>query len=191
MAFQRVHPDDRDFVRQAHEYAINEKTDFNVEHRLLMPDGAVKHVHVIGRALQTSSGDLEFVGAGTDVTAAKLAEEQIRQSESELRQILDFAPQHVYVLGPDPDTGTRGFVMCTHSRTTLLIIGICFSTRSTFLQAHRSVPDSTTTGQNTIRVWTSFGGKRPNLEKCSAAPYRRSVPQTSTNPTDPSLAAFF
>ena len=104
MAFQRVHPDDRDFVRQAHEHAINEKTDFNLEHRLLMPDGAVKHVHVMGRALQTSSGDLEFVGAGTDITAAKLAEEKIRQSESELRQILDFAPQHVYVLGPDPDT---------------------------------------------------------------------------------------
>ena len=109
MAFQRVHPDDRDFVRQAHEHAISEKTDFNLEHRLLMPDGAVKHVHVMGRALQTSSGDLEFVGAGTDITAAKLAEEKIRQSESELRQILDFAPQHVYVLGPDPDT-TRLYV---------------------------------------------------------------------------------
>ena len=109
MAFQRVHPDDRDFVRQAHEHAISEKTDFNLEHRLLMPDGAVKYVHVMGRALQTSSGDLEFVGAGTDITAAKLAEEKIRQSESELRQILDFAPQHVYVLGPDPDT-TRLYV---------------------------------------------------------------------------------
>ena len=109
MAFQRVHPDDRDFVRQTHDHAIKEKTDFNVEHRLLMPDGAVKHVHAIGHALQTSSGDLEFVGAGTDVTAAKLAEEKIRQSESELRQILDVAPQHVYVLGPDPDT-TRLYV---------------------------------------------------------------------------------
>jgi PAS domain S-box-containing protein len=104
MAFQRVHPDDRDLVRQAHERAINEKTDFNMEHRLLMPDGAVKYVHVMGRALQTLSGDLEFVGAGTDITAAKLAEEKLRQSESELRQILDFAPQHVYVSGPDPDT---------------------------------------------------------------------------------------
>jgi formate hydrogenlyase transcriptional activator len=38
-----------------------------------------------------------------DVTAAKQAEEKIRQSESELRQILELAPQHVYVLGPDPD----------------------------------------------------------------------------------------
>jgi PAS domain-containing protein len=81
---------------------------------LLMPDGAVKHVHVIGRGRQTSSGDFEFVGAGTDVTAAKLAEEKIRQSESELRQILDFAPQHVYVLGPDPDTR-----LCEPSRARL------------------------------------------------------------------------
>jgi PAS domain S-box-containing protein len=104
MAFQRVHPDDRDFLRQAQEHAINEKIDFNVKHRLLMPDGAVKHVHAIGHAVLTSSGDLEFVGAGTDITAVELAEEKIRQSENELRQILDVAPQHVYVLGPDPDT---------------------------------------------------------------------------------------
>ncbi len=109
MAFHRVHPDDRDFLRQAHEHAIKEKTEFNVKHRLLMPSGAVKYVHAIGHALQTPSGDLEFVGAGTDVTAVTLAEEKIRQSESELRQILDVAPQHVYVLGPDPDT-TRLYV---------------------------------------------------------------------------------
>ena len=64
-----------------------------------MPDGRVKHVHIIGRALKTSSGNLEFVGAVTDVTAAKQAEEKIRQSESELRQILDFAPQHVVCVG--------------------------------------------------------------------------------------------
>src|SRR6266700_1125825 len=94
MAFQRVHPDDRDRLRQAHEHAIKEKTDFNVKHRLLMPDGTVKHCHVIGHALQTSSGDLEFVGAGTDITAVTLAEEKMRQSENELRQILDVAPQH-------------------------------------------------------------------------------------------------
>src|SRR5580700_4935672 len=104
LAFQRIHPDDRDFVRRILDHATSGKTDFNVENRLLMPDGAVKHVHVIGRALQTWSGDLEFVGAATDVTAAKLAEEKTRQSESELRQILDVAPQHVYVLGPNPDS---------------------------------------------------------------------------------------
>src|SRR5260370_28066072 len=103
LIFQRIHPDDRDLVQQALDNAISEKTDFDIEHRLLMPDGGVKRLGVIARALNTSSVNFEFVGAVTDVTAAKQAEEKIRQSERELRQILDFAPQYLAVLGPDRD----------------------------------------------------------------------------------------
>jgi PAS domain S-box-containing protein len=103
LIFRRIHPEDRDLVQQALDNAINEKTDFDIEHRLLMRDGGVKHLHVSARALETSSGNLEYVGAVTDVTAAKHAEEKIWQSEMELRQILDFAPQCVAVLGPDRD----------------------------------------------------------------------------------------
>jgi PAS domain S-box-containing protein len=99
--FQRSHPDDRDQVRQALQHAIQENIDFDIEHRLLMPNASLKYLHVSARALMTSSGDLEYVGAVTDVTAAKQAEEKIRESERELRQILDVAPQQVGVLGPD------------------------------------------------------------------------------------------
>jgi PAS domain S-box-containing protein len=101
--FQRIHPDDIDSVEQAFDRATNERADFDFEHRLLMPDGTVKYLHVIGRVSSTSVGNLEYVGAVTDVTAAKKAEDKIRQSEMELRQILDFAPQHVAVLGNDRD----------------------------------------------------------------------------------------
>jgi PAS domain S-box-containing protein len=103
LVLERIHPEDKDFVQQAIEHAINEKTDFDMEHRLRMPDGSVKHVHAIARASKTSSDNLEFVGAVTDVTAAKQAEEKIRRSEMELRQILDFTPQYLAVLGPDHD----------------------------------------------------------------------------------------
>src|SRR6202022_317265 len=101
LVFRRIHPDDRDLVQQTLDHATNEKTDFDIEHRLLMPDGRVKNLHVLARALKTSSGNLEYVGAVTDVTAAKQAEEKIRQSEVELRQIMELAPQQGAVLGPD------------------------------------------------------------------------------------------
>src|ERR1700731_1584779 len=58
-------------------------------------------IHVLARALKTSSCNLEFMGAVTDVTAAKQAEEKIRQSERELRRLLDLTPLHITELGPD------------------------------------------------------------------------------------------
>jgi PAS domain S-box-containing protein len=101
LVVQRTHPDDRDLVQQILDHATREKTDFDIEHRLLMPDGRVKQIHVLARAFEPSSGGLEYVGALSDVTAAKQAEEKIRQSEVELRQIMELAPQQVAVLGPD------------------------------------------------------------------------------------------
>jgi PAS domain S-box-containing protein len=84
--FQRIHPGDRDLARQALDNATNEETDFDIEHRLLMPDGSLKHIHVVARALKTSSGGLEFVGAVIDVTAAKQAEMKLRASEAYLAE---------------------------------------------------------------------------------------------------------
>jgi PAS domain S-box-containing protein len=101
MILPRIHPDDREVVQQTLGRVIETKADFDLEHRLLMPDGSVKHLHVLARALTTSSGNLEFVGAMTDVTVAKQAEEKIREQEVELRQILDAAPQFLFVLGSD------------------------------------------------------------------------------------------
>ena len=46
LIFQRIHPDDRDRVQQTIDHASQEKTDFDFEYRLLMPDGSVKHLHV-------------------------------------------------------------------------------------------------------------------------------------------------
>jgi PAS domain S-box-containing protein len=84
--FQRVHPEDRDLLQQTIDRAIHEKTGFNVEYRLLRPDASVKYLHVLARGLETSSGDLEFVGTVTDVTERKLAEEALRRSEAYLAE---------------------------------------------------------------------------------------------------------
>jgi PAS domain S-box-containing protein len=100
----RNHPEDAKRIQELFEESEMQKTDYEADYRIVLPDGAVKHLHAIGHPIVNEKGDLvEFVGTVMDVSAAKQAEEKIRQSESELRQILELVPQHVYVLGPDPN----------------------------------------------------------------------------------------
>ena len=150
LVLRRVHPDDRPLVREVIDRASNERTNFDIGHRLQMPDGAVKYLHVVAHALQDSSGNLEFVGAVTDVTAAKLAGEQIRQSERELRQILDLVPQHIAVLEPD---GTRLFL----NQAGLDYHGLTLEEWRTFSLQRIFHPDDWERVTNTVQNFVSVG----------------------------------
>ncbi len=81
LVLQRIHPDDRDLVQQIIDDASEERAYLDFEHRLMMPDGSVKHLRVMARALTPLLGKLEFVGAVTDITAAKQSEEKLRRNE--------------------------------------------------------------------------------------------------------------
>jgi len=83
---QRVHPEDAALVRETIGRAAQDREDFDFEHRLLMPDGSVKHVHVVAHAQRDESGELEYVGAVMDTTETKRAEEALRRSESYLAE---------------------------------------------------------------------------------------------------------
>jgi PAS domain S-box-containing protein len=85
--FRRVHPDDRAFFRRTLDQATKEKTDLDFKVRFVMTDGRVKHVHIMGHALQNSSGDLAFVGAVRDITERVRAEETLRQAQDDLARI--------------------------------------------------------------------------------------------------------
>jgi PAS domain S-box-containing protein len=98
---KRVHPDDKAMVQAQISHATSQGKDCNLEYRLLLPDDSVKYVHVLAHAMKDKAGNLEFVGAVTDITERKAAEERIRRQEAELRQMLDFAPQLIAVFGPN------------------------------------------------------------------------------------------
>ena len=83
---ERTHPEDRPRVQQIVERASREAAEFDFEHRLLMPDGSVKHVQVVGRPSQERSECPEFVGAITDISPRKRAEEALRRSENYLAE---------------------------------------------------------------------------------------------------------
>jgi PAS domain S-box-containing protein len=91
LVLQRIHPDDRDRVKQTIERAAEARANLDFEHRLLMPDGSVKYLHVIARESGHSSGSLEYVGAVTDVSQRKKAEEKFRG-------LLESAPEAMIVM---------------------------------------------------------------------------------------------
>jgi PAS domain S-box-containing protein len=87
LILERTHPEDRVRVQQAIDRVSQNTKDFDVEHRLLMPDGSVKHVHVVGHLLETGQpGKTELVGAITDITERKRAEAALRQTEAYLEE---------------------------------------------------------------------------------------------------------
>src|SRR6266403_1324651 len=86
LILQRVHPEEAALVRQTIERASHDGKDFEHEYRLVMPDGAIKHVNVVARALNDESDGIEFVGAVMDVSDRKRAEEALRRSEGYLAE---------------------------------------------------------------------------------------------------------
>jgi PAS domain S-box-containing protein len=86
LVLHRTHPEDRTKVERLIE-RVSEGKDFDFEHRLLMPDGSVKYLRVVGRPSSDASGYFEFVGAVTDITERKRAEEELHQKEVSLREV--------------------------------------------------------------------------------------------------------
>ena len=86
LVFERVHPEDRDAVRRIIAQAARERKDYDHEYRLLLPDGSVKHVHSLARAVANGDDHLEFLGAITDVTEIRQTERNLRRSEAYLAE---------------------------------------------------------------------------------------------------------
>jgi PAS domain S-box-containing protein len=110
--FGRIHPEERQRVRELFEKSEIEKSDYEAHYRLLLPDGSVRHQHAIGRPFCNKSGDLvEFAGTAMDVTeqveariALQKAFNEIEKSEDQLRAIISAIPTLAWSADPDGST---------------------------------------------------------------------------------------
>jgi PAS domain S-box-containing protein len=100
---QRVHPEDRADFKEVMNRAFAGAPEFEHAYRLLLPDGRVKQVHAVAHALQDASGNREFVGAVTDITERKTAEEALRSSEAYLAEAQRLSRTGSWAWSPDTD----------------------------------------------------------------------------------------
>jgi PAS domain S-box-containing protein len=78
--WQRVHPEDRDALREANESGVREKAVLQLEHRYVLPGGIVRNHRVLAHPVLNASGELiEYLGTVVDVTEQKRAEEERKE----------------------------------------------------------------------------------------------------------------
>jgi PAS domain S-box-containing protein len=86
LVFDRIHPEDRDRMEQLKDHAVKNRIDFDVEHRVVLPGGAVRYVHAVAHAGRDSSGNLEYMGVLSDITNRKQADEERSALTSKLEE---------------------------------------------------------------------------------------------------------
>jgi signal transduction histidine kinase len=90
MFSERVHPEDVDGVRQIANAAVQRRDRFECEYRIVLPDGAIRHLRGVGRPISPAPLDAdEYIGITVDVTARRQTEEQLKESQRLLRQLAD------------------------------------------------------------------------------------------------------
>lgn len=85
---QAVHPEDRKFVGDSVDKAINEGAEYNINHRVVLPDGEIRYVKEQGEVSYDETGKpVRMVGTVNDITQHKMAEDEIRMSQVRLRNL--------------------------------------------------------------------------------------------------------
>jgi PAS domain S-box-containing protein len=80
----RIHPEDIPLLDDMINRARGAGSDFEYEHRLLMPDSSVKYLHLVAHATRDECGQLEYIGAVQNVTERRNSEEALGELRSEL-----------------------------------------------------------------------------------------------------------
>lgn len=95
---ERVHPDDRPLVERRVQDAIDGLEPYDLDHRIVLPDGSVRIVHERGEVEYATDGRaMRMLGAVQDVTPLRAAERASRRSQEMLASMLKISPEAIVV----------------------------------------------------------------------------------------------
>ena len=96
------HPEDVQRLREERQRGLSGSAPFENEQRALGKDGKYRWFLIRYNPLLDDRGNvIRWYATGTDIEYRKQAENKLREEERELRQLIDFLPQHVLVLDKD------------------------------------------------------------------------------------------
>jgi PAS domain S-box-containing protein len=83
-----IYPEDRELVEKFITAALQNEVLFSIDHRIVLPDGGVRFVHEEARLFRDEAGKaLNVAGTVQDITEHKQAEQEIRASREQLREL--------------------------------------------------------------------------------------------------------
>jgi PAS domain S-box-containing protein len=99
---ERVHPEDRAARAAALKRALESQGEYAMEYRVLLPDGTLRWLGARGRCIHIREPQgIRLLGVSMDVTAQKLAQDALRESEARFRALSDTAPVMIWMSGTD------------------------------------------------------------------------------------------
>jgi PAS domain S-box-containing protein len=102
MFLSMIHPDDRARVDEAMKRTLADHSEYNVEYRVVWPDGSNRWIAAKGRAYQNDAGENFRVGGILfDVTERRQALAALREEEERFQAIANGIPQLAHMAGPD------------------------------------------------------------------------------------------
>jgi PAS domain S-box-containing protein len=171
--FQRIHPEDVPKWQAAVDRAVSEKADYDVEYRLVFPNGTTKHAHVVGHPVLNNSGEVvQFIGSVADITERKRAEALLAGEKRLLEMIatgvlLKEIMKELCVIIEEQRPGTLASVLLLNADGTHLKV-----------VAGPSLPDNWTQQMEKLAIGPCAGS-------CGTAAYRGSPVIVSDLATDP------
>src|SRR5690606_16076844 len=100
--WSRLHPDDIPVIEEKVKATIEKNEDYDVDHRVIHPDGTVRWMHETGNVIRNEDGKpVRMLGVVQDITDRKKAEEQLKESEEKYRRFFEEDLSGVFVSTPE------------------------------------------------------------------------------------------
>ena len=178
----RFHPEDLSMLTSMVEQASNGASDFEYEHRLLMPDQSVKYLHLIAHGNPCADGDLEYIGAVQDVTQRRLSDDALDRARSELARVMRITSLGVLTASIAHEVNQPLSGIITNASTCLRMLSAhppnVDGARET---VRRTIRDGNRASDVITRLRTLYSKKEPSLESMDLNEATREVTALSLN----------